>query len=42
MEFILQYPKYRESWYRLFVEYLKSVWRSKEFKNYSSNDLLID
>jgi hypothetical protein len=42
MEFVLEYPTFRENWYRIVVNYVKSLYLKKQYKDYTGNDLLID
>ena len=42
MEYVLNYPKSNESWYRVLIESIESWWMKRRLKNFEENDLLID
>jgi hypothetical protein len=42
MEYVFEYPAFKVSWFRVFIESIKSRLLKKQRKDYDENDLLID
>jgi hypothetical protein len=42
MEYILEYPKSNESWFRMLVESIRIWWMKKQVKDFEENVILID
>jgi|GEM_PF-6534427 hypothetical protein len=42
MEYILEYPKSNERWFRMLVESIRIWWMKKQVKDFEENVILID
>ncbi len=42
MEYVLAYPAYKVSWFRAFIESIKSWSLKEQLKDFRENDLLIN
>ena len=42
MEYILEYPKSNEGWFRMLIESIRIWWMKKQVKDFEENAILID